>query len=101
MDPIVTTLRRGPEVMALVAGFVRALPELARAVADATAHGDLAEAGHLAHRLKGTAAGYGFPELREHAAAIERLAAAGETDACRTAAADLVGLAGRVRVGGE
>lgn len=98
MEPIVTTLRRDPEVMRLVADFATALPDLVREIVAAATRGDLPEVAYLAHRLKGSAAGYGFPEIREQAARVERRAGLKDLDGCRDEAVALRAMVRRVQV---
>jgi hypothetical protein len=97
--PVVSTLRRGPEVMRLVEAFARALPGLSDAVLSSAVHGDLPATAAAAHRLKGSAGGYGFLSVHELAAAIERAAHDRDPVRCRVLARNLAGVCRRVRAG--
>jgi HPt (histidine-containing phosphotransfer) domain-containing protein len=59
----------------LVLEFVAELPPAVDALESAGRRGDLAELARLAHRLKGEAATYGYPDLARSAAAVEAFAA--------------------------
>ncbi len=60
-----------PAFAALVASYTRKLPLIGRDVQAALEAGDLAQVAIFAHRLRGTAVSYGFPELGGVAAAVE------------------------------
>ena len=94
--PLRSTLAR-PALADLVRDFAYALPELAAAIADRTCALDLERARSLAHRLKGSAAGYGYPDIRDAAAAIEASAAARDHEATAAAIAPLRALCARAR----
>jgi len=75
--PIVSTLEVGPEVVGLITEFVTGLPERAAALERSLASDDLDGVADLAHRLKGSAAGYGFPSIMSAAANLEASARSG------------------------
>ena len=58
----------------LVVDYIGRCRESARALRTAVQGADYGQAGILGHRLKGTGCSYGFPELTETGAAIERAA---------------------------
>lgn len=60
-----------PAFAALVASYTRKLPLIGRDVQTALEAGDLAQVAVFAHRLRGTAVSYGFPQLGVTAAAVE------------------------------
>ncbi len=64
-------LEQDPELAALVRTFLDGLPERTEALEQSLAAGDLDRVAALAHQLKGTAGGYGFPSLTEAAAQLE------------------------------
>lgn len=66
------------EMMQIVRPFVKALPQRAAAIEAALAAGDLPLVKRLAHQLKGSAGGYGFPSITAAASAIDKSVAAGE-----------------------
>lgn len=64
--------------------FAGALPQLAADIRSQVDAGALEAARRLAHRLKGSSGGYGYPDIMRTAAAIEAGAQAG--DAARVSA---------------
>lgn len=79
----------GDIVGVLVAGFLDEAEERVAAIEAAMGGRDMAAVGFQAHALKSTAATYGAPRLSRHAAAIERDAREGRSDAVGTAVRDL------------
>jgi CheY-like chemotaxis protein/HPt (histidine-containing phosphotransfer) domain-containing protein len=76
-EPLESDLADDPEMAELIELFVEALPERARAIQLAGDHDDVDHVKDLAHQLKGTAGGFGFPRIMDAAAALERAAAEG------------------------
>jgi CheY-like chemotaxis protein len=68
------------------------------AAQDALRQGDLAAARHQGHRLKGSAASYGFPDLAQAAATLERAAGAGDATTAATAREWAVALLAKARL---
>jgi CheY-like chemotaxis protein/HPt (histidine-containing phosphotransfer) domain-containing protein len=66
-----TKMQDDPELAELVQMFVEGLPERANALERTLDAGDLDRVAALAHQLKGTAGGYGFPSITEAAARLE------------------------------
>jgi signal transduction histidine kinase/DNA-binding response OmpR family regulator len=66
-----TKMQDDPELAELVQMFVEGLPERAVALERTLDAGDLERVAALAHQLKGTAGGYGFPSITEAAARLE------------------------------
>jgi len=97
--PIYSTLRNRPAFAALVRDFAAALPGLAADLAQALGAEDLGTTRTLAHRLKGSAAGYGFPEIARVASEIEASAAAGKHASAAYGVAALGALCERARAG--
>ncbi len=62
----------------LVEMFVAELPEKVAAIEQAISAQDIATVGTLAHQLKGSAGGYGFPSITDVAKVVETSAKAGE-----------------------
>lgn len=60
-----------PELASLVDGFVRRLPDRVAALKESLERGDLAALAGFAHQLKGSAGGYGFPDITTAAGALE------------------------------
>ena len=81
--PIYSTLRTRPTLAPLAREFAAALPALAAEIARHATSGKLELVRKLAHRLKGSAGGYGFPDIARTAADVE--VAAGATDEARVA----------------
>jgi signal transduction histidine kinase/CheY-like chemotaxis protein/HPt (histidine-containing phosphotransfer) domain-containing protein len=82
-----------PELRELVQMFVDGLPERARLLERSFWAGDLDRVAQLAHQLKGTAGGYGFPSLGEAAARLEKSARTrAALDEVRGAVADVAAL---------
>jgi HPt (histidine-containing phosphotransfer) domain-containing protein len=57
--------------------FISEIPARARAIEQARIEGDVDTLIRLAHQLKGTAGGYGFPSITEEAANLERISRRG------------------------
>jgi CheY-like chemotaxis protein/HPt (histidine-containing phosphotransfer) domain-containing protein len=74
--PLLSRMVGRPELFPLLVRFVERLPERARAMEESFDQGNLSELIAEAHRLKGTAGGYGFPSLTEAAANLEATAKA-------------------------
>lgn len=70
-DPVVSELANDPDMEELVEMFVNELPGKAAAIQKALADQDLETLGKLAHQLKGSAGGYGFPSITDAANALE------------------------------
>jgi HPt (histidine-containing phosphotransfer) domain-containing protein len=71
---LVSTLADDPDLAPLVDAFLVALPDRLRTMHAARDADDLVALGMEAHRLKGAAGGYGFPDLTEAARAVEHAA---------------------------
>jgi HPt (histidine-containing phosphotransfer) domain-containing protein len=82
----------------LLEAFVEAFPDKRRSMADLFRGGRIDELGRLAHQLKGSAGGYGFPELSTAAALVQD--ACHDRDAARVEQAlnDLLDMLARVEV---
>ncbi len=80
-SPAREVVRVDPEIADLVPGFLEnrrsEVPLLRRALAE----GDLARVRALAHVIKGTGGGFGFPRITEIGAALESAARAGDAAA--------------------
>lgn len=70
-EPIVSTLASDPDMRELVREFVEALPGKASKLQDMLAARDIESLARLAHQLKGSAGGYGFQSITDHAARLE------------------------------
>jgi HPt (histidine-containing phosphotransfer) domain-containing protein len=82
----------------LVQEFLNSLDRRLADLGSALSSSDYQRLRSLAHQLKGTGGGYGYPALSERAAELERLALAGEFDACRRSIEDLSTLMARLAV---
>ncbi|MCK6485768.1 MAG: Hpt domain-containing protein [Phycisphaerae bacterium] len=72
--PIVSELAGDPELRPLVAAFVAELPHRVAEMRRCLGEGDFLPLVSKAHQLKGSAGGYGFPEITAGAAAVEKCA---------------------------
>ena len=73
-EPLISELADDPDMSDLVSEFAAELPKRAEAMASCVAAEDLATIRSLAHQLKGSAGGYGFPAITEAAAKVEQSA---------------------------
>lgn len=88
-----------PEIASLVPGYLEEVREEARRIGDLVRQGDLAEAGRIGHQLKGSGAGYGFPQITELGMEIEQLGIrGGDADAVLAHAQRLLDFVRRVRI---
>ena len=71
---LVSDLAGEPDLADLLEEFIGELPARARAIEQACLEGDVDALIRLAHQLKGSAGGYGFPSITEEAANLERIA---------------------------
>ncbi|MEM9414787.1 MAG: Hpt domain-containing protein [Planctomycetota bacterium] len=84
----------------LIAFFSGELKNRISAIQDSLENQDRDTLLRLAHQLKGSAGGYGYPSISEAAARLEaesRQAADDDTAALHAAAAELIALCDRVR----
>ena len=70
-DPLASSLAGEPGMLDLIEQFVNELPERLTAIQQTLASHDLEGLSQLAHQLKGSAGGYGYPALSHQAAEIE------------------------------
>jgi CheY-like chemotaxis protein len=70
--PIFSAFSDDADMVALVAEFVAALPQRLFAIRDGFQKGAIEATCRLAHQLKGSAGGYGFPAITDAAGALER-----------------------------
>jgi PAS domain S-box-containing protein len=87
--PIMSQYADDPEMSELIEAFVARLPETADAMAEALANNCFDELRWLAHQLKGSGGGYGYPSLTEHARKLEDSARAADGEAARLALDEL------------
>ena len=73
MDPIRSAFEDDPDMIDIVREFVHAFSDRMTALEDALAKGDLPRLQTLAHQLKGAGGGYGFPQITEAAANLEKV----------------------------
>jgi len=99
-DMLISDLAADPDLADLVEEFIAELPARVQALEQACADADLDALASLAHQLKGSAGGYGFPSITEVAAELEQRAKATEgIDAVTDALRQLVHLCRRATVG--
>ena len=82
----------------LVCEFLDGLPARLGNMQRAAANADFDSLHTLAHQLKGSGAGYGYPALSEHAARMEQDAAEGQLEGCMAALDELSALVPRLVV---
>ena len=75
-EVLISQLAEDVDLADLVELFVNELPGHVKTFQQALAQADLAKVAWLAHQLKGSAGGHGFPSMTEPAAELERLAKA-------------------------
>jgi HPt (histidine-containing phosphotransfer) domain-containing protein len=95
-EPLVSRCADDPEMVDLVARFSRVLPARMDEIADALHERRLEDARRLSHQLKGSAGGYGFPEISVAAERLEAILRAGR-DGADDALAALTALCRRVK----
>jgi signal transduction histidine kinase/CheY-like chemotaxis protein len=78
-----------PEMSELIEAFIARLPETADAMAQALANNCFDELRRLAHQLKGSGGGYGYPSLTQQASKLEDSARAADGEAARLALGEL------------
>ena len=99
-DRLISDLADDPDLADLVEEFVAELPARVQALEQACADADLDALARLAHQLKGSAGGYGFPSITDMAAELEKRAKAKEDlDALRHAVQQVVDLCRRATAG--
>lgn len=76
LPPMVSELAGDAELADILEIFVAELPSRIRSVEEALNAADYATIGRMAHQLKGSAGGYGFPVISEVAGILEKHAAA-------------------------
>ncbi|MBX3408521.1 MAG: Hpt domain-containing protein [Phycisphaeraceae bacterium] len=72
-DPIRSQYADDPEMRELVSLFVTEIPERMERMLDAFRHQQWENVHRIAHQLKGSSAGYGFPVVGDAAAKVEDL----------------------------
>lgn len=78
--PLRSTFAHDPEMVELIQEFVAELPKRLDAIQKAYRDGAAQDLKRLAHQLRGSAGGYGFPDVSDAAATVEdRLRAMNET----------------------
>lgn len=70
-QPLRSEFAEDPEMRELVDMFVAELPERIGAMRAAWAGGELDKVQHIAHQLRGSGGGYGFPSIGEAASRVE------------------------------
>ncbi len=99
-DVLVSDLTGDPDLAGLIEEFVGELPARIQTLEQACADADLDAVARLAHQLKGSAGGYGFPSITDMAAELEKRAKAKEDlDALRHAVQQVVDLCRRATAG--
>ncbi|MEZ4416276.1 MAG: Hpt domain-containing protein [Gemmatimonadota bacterium] len=95
-EPVVVKV--DPVIADLVPGYLKARREEVQRISAAVQNADLGELQLIGHRLKGSGAGYGFPDITRLGAAIEDGAGAGDLAAVVRAVRGLVSYLDAVRL---
>ena len=69
--PLVSELAHDADMLDLVEMYVAELPTRVDAIQSALRQGDLDTLTRLSHQMKGSAGGYGFPQITDAARAVE------------------------------
>ena len=77
-DALISELADDPDMAELIEEYLSELPDRVRALEQACAEEDLDMLTRLAHQIKGSAGGYGFPTITEAAREAEALAKVGK-----------------------
>ncbi|MCG8404229.1 MAG: Hpt domain-containing protein [Phycisphaerales bacterium] len=97
-DVLLSEFADDADMAELVEFFVTELPDRVSALQEALAQGNYAKLASLAHQLKGSAGGYGFPSITEAAKQLEDTSkTTTDLEKLTEAANALVELCGRVR----
>ena len=78
-EPVLSEFADDPDMSDLVGDFVGRMPERINALKSAFEAGDTEQVMRLAHQLKGSGGGYGFPLLTEVAGELEQKAKSAPT----------------------
>jgi len=101
-QPLVSTRAGDPEMVELIAYFVEAIDDRVSTIEEAAQADDVGRLRTVAHKLKGSASGYGFEPIAETAGELERLIDATEasrvTEAIREQVDELISLCQRATV---
>ncbi len=74
LEPLYSLYQEDPRVAPIVKGFVSRLPDRMNSLREAYDKKDWSELKKLSHQIKGAAGGYGYPELTDTAAMLEKAA---------------------------
>ena len=91
-------LRDDPSFADIVIPFVQGLTERVRIMEDSIQASNFDALKVAAHQLKGSGGGYGYPQLTERAAQLERSARQAALDACAKDLSELKDLIARIVV---
>lgn len=102
-DPIISLYADDRDMAGIVRNFVSGLPARLKTLEAAAADGDLQKIAALAHDLKGTGGGFGFPAISEAAEAVEKAARSkgAETQECSLQLKELQSVCERAMAGLE
>lgn len=98
-DPVYSELAEHDKDFAdIVQLFVDGLLSRLESMQEALTSNDLQSLRRLAHQLKGSGGGHGYPSLTDTASKLEQQAIEGQADEIKTALVDLSNLIARVKV---
>ncbi len=96
-EPIRSEYADDPDMAELVEQFVEGLPEHLRVIRDSVEASDLEILRRRSHQLKGSAGGYGFPQITQKAAELEKhVKEQADLETLRASVEELTGLLRRV-----
>jgi PAS domain S-box-containing protein len=100
--PIVSTVihEDDPEMLALISDFVKGIPERLERIREINQLSDWAALAAAAHKLKGSAGMYGFPELASRASNLEKAAKNADGSTTQRCCEELIEVAGRITIAG-
>jgi len=90
-DVIQSQFADDPDMAEVTDAFVARLPEILASMSEALGNNCFDELRRLAHQLKGSGGGYGYPLLTEQARGLEMAAKAADVEAARLAITQLQG----------
>ncbi len=97
--PLTSMLAKDPEMIELVRSFIDTLPQKIGIIRRSFSEKDYECLFVLAHQLKGSGGGYGFPEISDAAAELEsRISSLGQVEHIKEAVQELVQLCERAQL---
>lgn len=73
-ESLLSDLANDPSMIELIELYVDEMPDKVAAIEQTLADGNYQDLARIAHQIKGSAGGYGFAPITQHAALVERSA---------------------------